>query len=472
MSAGQRIAVIGSGVSGLVTARLLHPDHDVTVFEAAPRLGGHTHTHELERPGGPVTVDTGFIVFNERTYPNFMRMLELLGVESRQSDMSFSVRCDRTGLEYNGTNLDTLFAQRRNLLRPSFLGMIRDILRFNRHAPRLLEGDDESLTLGDYLRRERYGRAFVEHYIVPMGAAIWSAEPARMLAFPALTFVRFFHNHGMLSVDDRPTWRTVSGGSLRYVEALVAPFADRIRLATPITSVARGPGHAELELADGTRERFDGVVLAVHSDQALALLSDPSIDEREILGAIPYQPNEAVLHLDTQTLPRRRKAWAAWNYRIPVASQERLSVTYDMNILQGLAGDDTYCVTLNPCTPIDPAKVLKRLSYTHPIFTREGIAAQRRHAEVSGRNRTWYCGAWWGYGFHEDGVVSALDVARDFGVDGIDGLARSEIGGEAEGVARDVARQAPAAHPRTRPSSVAPGHPASGPAAAELAAGP
>ena len=419
----RRIAVVGSGISGLVAARLLHPHHDLSVFEAGPRIGGHTHTHALQRPAGPVSVDTGFIVFNERTYPAFTRLLEILGVASQPSEMSFSVRCDRTDLEYNGTSLDTLFAQRRNLLRPSFWRMLRDILRFNREAPELLERPDESLTLGDYLERGGYSRPFVEHYVVPMGAAIWSAEPRRMLAFPALTFVRFFQNHGMLSIDDRPVWRVVTGGSQRYVERLIEPFADRIRTATPVRSVRRHATGALLSLPDGSIEAFDEVVLATHSDQALRLLADPSEAEREILGAIPYQPNEAVLHTDVGQLPRRRKAWAAWNYHLPREPRQRLSVTYDMNILQGLHTDETFCVTLNPATPIDPGRVIARMDYTHPIFTREGIAAQRRKPEISGERHTWYCGAWWNHGFHEDGVQSALDVARGFGVSSIEGAA-------------------------------------------------
>jgi len=417
-----RLAVVGTGVSGLVAARLLHPNHDVTVLEAAPRLGGHVHTHDVELDGRSVAVDSGFIVFNRTTYPRFTRLLELLGVASRPTSMSFSVRCERTGLEYAGSSLDALFAQRRNLVSPRFWGMLGGILRFHREAPRLLERPDETLTLGEYLERGRYGRAFVDAYVVPMGAAIWSAEPRRMLDFPAVTFVRFFTNHGMLSIRGRPVWRTVTGGSRRYVDALVAPLADRVRTDAPVTSLRRTPGSVVLRVADGPAETFDGVVVATHSDRALRLLDDPTPAERAVLGAIPYQENEAVLHTDARQLPARRRAWAAWNYHVPREPRARLAVTYDMNVLQGLDAVQRACVTLNPAGPIDPARVLARMTYHHPVFTPAGIAAQRRRAELD-EPRTWFCGAYWGYGFHEDGVRSALDVTRDFGAGDIEDAA-------------------------------------------------
>ncbi|MHC5212464.1 MAG: NAD(P)/FAD-dependent oxidoreductase [Planctomycetota bacterium] len=423
-----RIAVVGTGISGLVAARLLHPDHELTVLEAASRVGGHTHTHTVVRDGRPLAIDTGFIVYNERTYPAFTRLLEILGVATQPSEMSFSVRDERSGLEWNGTNLDTLFAQRRNLVRPSFWRMLADVARFNREAPSLLDAPDEELSLGDWLSERRYSRAFVEHYIVPMGAAIWSARPDRMLSFPALAFVRFFRNHGMLSLRDRPQWRVVSGGSARYVERLIEPFREAIRTDSAVASIRRHDDHVELTTQAGEHARYDRVILAVHADQALAMLADPSDAEREILRAIPYQENEAVLHTDTSQLPRRRKAWAAWNYVIPADSQERLSVTYDMNILQGLETPETYCVTLNPSAPIDPAAVIARMTYHHPVFDAAGVAAQARHAEIDGTRRTHFCGAWWGYGFHEDGVQSALAVARSFGIEGIEAAARSRPG--------------------------------------------
>jgi predicted NAD/FAD-binding protein len=328
--------------------------------------------------------------------------------------MSFSVRVEARDLEYNGTSLNSLFAQRRNLLRPSFHRMIREILRFNREAPALLDGDDDSLTLGEYLQRRRYSREFIDHYLVPMGAAIWSTDPQAMLLFPARYLVRFFHNHGMLSVDDRPVWRVVPGGSREYVKRLTASFRHRIRLNTPVTAIRRLPSHVEIETEDGPPQRFDAVFIAAHSDQALRLLADPSPLEREVLGAIPYQENEVVLHTDTRLLPKRQLAWAAWNYHVPAQPAERVAVTYNMNILQGLDAPVTFCVTLNRSADIDPGKVLKRLTYHHPLFTREGVAAQQRQGEVNGANRTFYCGAYWRFGFHEDGVVSALKALEHF----------------------------------------------------------
>ena len=402
-----KIAIVGAGIAGNVAARELHrAGHDIAVFEAARHIGGHTHTHALHG----LAIDSGFIVFNERTYPNFVRLLATLGVDSQPSSMSFSVRNDLSGLEYNGASLGQLFAQRRNLLRPSFYRMLADILRFNREAPRLLAAGAET-ALGEYLRANRYSGAFVRDYLVPMGAAIWSTDPARMLGFPARFFVRFFASHGMLSLDDRPQWRVVRGGSARYVDPLVAPFRHRIRLETPVRSVRRIPGGVVL---DG--ERFDYAFLACHADQALAMLADPSGAEREVLGAIGYQENEAVLHTDTSLLPRARRAWAAWNYHVlPGAS--RVALTYNMNLLQGLRARETYCVTLNRTRDIAPERILKRLVYHHPLFTPAAVAAQARQRELNGARRTFYCGAYWRFGFHEDGVVSALDAVRHFNED-------------------------------------------------------
>ncbi len=413
----RRLAVIGTGISGLVACHHLHDRYDLTVFEAGEHIGGHTHTHDIDVDGERHAIDTGFIVFNDRTYPNFVRLLERLGVAAQDSDMSFSVRDDRSGLEYNGTSLNTLFAQRRNIVSPRFWGMVRDILRFHRDAPALLAGNDDTMTLGDYLAREKFGRAFVEQYVIPMGAAIWSAEPQRMQEFPARFFIRFFANHGMLSVDDRPQWRVVAGGSKSYIAPLTAPFRERIRTRTPVTSVVRHPDGVDIHVAGADRpERYDGVIFATHSDQALALLAAPTPAEREILGAIPYQRNEAVLHTDERLMPRRRLAWAAWNYHLlPDREQAPVALTYDMNILQRLESQKTFLVTLNASDRIDPTTVLRSLVYHHPVYTPEGIAAQRRHSEISGTERTWFCGAWWGFGFHEDGVRSGLRVARQLG---------------------------------------------------------
>jgi len=394
-----KVAVVGSGVAGLVAAR---------------RLAGR---HELELAGERVAVDTGFIVFNDWTYPGFIALLDELGVAAQPSDMSFSVRCARTGLEYSGTSFNALFAQRRNLLRPSFLRMLREILRFNREARAFLERPDAEATLGEWLRARGFARELVEHYVVPMGAAIWSASPARMLEFPFETFARFFANHGMLSVDERPRWRVVRGGSARYVEALTRPFADRIRSATPVLGVRRLAPGVELELPRGERARFDAVVLALHSDQALRVLRDPSRAEREILGAIEYQENEAVLHTDAALLPRSPRARAAWNYHVlpdrGADGAHRVAVTYWMNRLQGLSVRTPLCVTLNHAAAIDPARVLRRMLYHHPVYTRATIRAQARRAEISGVRDTFYCGAYWRFGFHEDGLQSGLEATAE-----------------------------------------------------------
>ena len=408
-----KIAIVGSGIAANVVAHRLHRQHEITVFEAGGHAGGHTHTHSIELGGERHEIDTGFIVYNERTYPHFIALLDALGVESQPSSMSFSVRNERTGLEYNGTTLDTLFAQRRNLFRPSFHRMIRDILRFNREAPGLLSGDSQA-SLGEYLGAHGYSAAFRDDYLVPMGAAIWSTDPARMLAFPARYFVRFFHNHGMLSVDDRPQWRTIAGGSARYVEKLTAPFRDRIRLHTPVEWVRRSDTGVTIKARECAPERFDHVFLGCHSDQALRLLADASALEREVLGAIPYQTNEVVLHTDTRLLPRARRAWAAWNYHVLSDAAAPVALTYNMNILQTLRARETYCVTLNRTAEIDPKRILKRLVYEHPLYTPAGVAAQQRQSEVNGVERTWFCGAYWGFGFHEDGVVSALAALRHF----------------------------------------------------------
>lgn len=410
------IAVIGTGISGMVSAWLLtRGGHEVTAFEAGSHIGGHTNTIPVEVDGMAYPVDTGFIVYNDRTYPNFIRLLAHLGVPARPTTMSFSVRDDATGLEWNGTNLDTLFAQRRNLLRPGFWRMVRDVLRFGREAPRLLDREDDRATLGEYLDANGYSREFAEWYLFPMGGAIWSAPVGAMRSFPARFFVRFFHHHGMLTVAGRPQWRTVVGGSWSYVAPLVASFRQRIRLDSPVERVTRHPGGATVRSRHGD-ERFDAVVIGVHADQALRLLADPTRAEREVLGAFRYQPNLAILHTDDSIMPRRRKAWAAWNYHRCADPAAAVPVTYNMNILQGLDAPCQFLVTLNRETGIDPAKVLRRIRYQHPEYTVAAVAAQKRLAEVSGVDRTWFCGAYWGNGFHEDGVVSALAVARGFGI--------------------------------------------------------
>ncbi len=407
-----KLAIVGTGIAGMTAAHLLHGEHDLTIYEAGEYIGGHTNTVEVEREGMTYAVDTGFIVFNDWTYPNFIGLLDRLGVASQPSDMSFSVRCEETGLEYNGTSLNRLFAQRRNLLRPSFYRMIRDILRFNRESVGLLNEPGPGPSLGAYLEQNRYSPPFIRNYIVPMAGAIWSAGPSTIWRYPARYLVQFFKNHGMLSVDARPTWRVITGGSQRYVEKLVRPFRERIRLQSPVEAIIRDSHGVEVRSHDraGTSHtaRFDGVVLACHSDQALALLADPSPLERDILGAIRYQANEAILHTDRSLLPRRRRAWAAWNYHLLPTPADRVLVTYHMNTLQRLRASCDFCVTLNRPDAIDPAQILTRITYHHPVCTPEAIAAQQRHREINGQRRTWYCGAYWGFGFHEDGVRSAM----------------------------------------------------------------
>ena len=402
-----RIAIVGTGVSGLVAAHRLHREHEIVVYEAAVRLGGHSNTVEVEDPsGGRLPIDTGFIVFNDRNYPRFEALLEELGVAARPSHMSFSVS-DGGRFEYAGTPRG-LFARPAHLLSPSFVGMLRDWRRFNREAPRLIGMNGTAPSLGDWLERQGFSRHFVERLIVPQASAVWSADPAQMWSFPANFMAEFFDNHGMYSLRNRPRWRTVAGGSRSYVEAISAPWRERVRLGAPVRRIERLPGGVRIE-ADGCEtEEFDEVVIAVHSDQALAMLADPSEAEREVLGAIPYQANEAVLHTDASLLPRRRAAWASWNFHLGAEPAGRSTVTYWMNNLQRLRGERQYLLTLNRPGAIDPAKVLRRFHYDHPVYTRAGVAAQARHPEISGVRRTHYCGAYWGWGFHEDGVVSAL----------------------------------------------------------------
>ncbi len=408
-----KIAIIGSGIAGNTLAHHLHKHHAITVFEAGSHIGGHTHTHDIEHKGRRYSVDTGFIVFNDRTYPNFIALLNELGVGWQASDMSFSVHCEKTGFEYNGTSLNTLFAQRRNLFKPSFYRMIGEIMRFNKSSLELL-ADGPEIRLGDYLAQNKYSQHFVDYYIIPMGSAIWSTEAQQMLDFPARFFVRFFHHHGMLTVNDRPQWRVIKGGSARYVEALTASFREHIRLDTPVEHVRRLKRSVRVKPLNGPEEIFDWVFFACHSDQALTMLKDPSVAEREVLGAIPYQDNSVYLHTDHSLLPRRKLAWAAWNYHVTAEPMDRVAVTYNMNILQGLDSPDPLLVTLNHTRGINPAHVIKRLTYHHPVYTTAGTKAQARHAEISGVNRTAYCGAYWRNGFHEDGVVSALTALENF----------------------------------------------------------
>ncbi|MGE4367030.1 NAD(P)/FAD-dependent oxidoreductase [Thermomonas sp.] len=411
-----RIAVVGSGIAGLASAWLLSQAHEVVLFEANDYLGGHTHTHEVEQAGQRYRVDTGFIVHNPAHYPLLTRLFDALGVATQPTTMSFSVHDARTGLEYNATSLDGLFCQRRNLFSPRFWGMVRDLLRFYRQAPQLLRGDGPGPTLGGWLEDNGYGVAFRDLHLVPMASALWSSPPQQILQFPVRYLVQFMANHQMLQVSGRPEWRVVRGGSSTYVAALRARWQVHERLRCPVRAIRRD-GHGVLvdsRIANG--ERFDQVVLACHSDQALALLADASADERDILGAIPYQRNEVVLHTDARLLPTQRKAWAAWNAHVPAEPDAPCTVSYCMNLLQGIRSPEPFVVTLNRSAAIDPAKVLRRLTYHHPVYTPLSVAAQRRRAQIQGVNRTWFAGAYWGWGFHEDGMRSAVEVARALGV--------------------------------------------------------
>ncbi|MGP9825144.1 NAD(P)/FAD-dependent oxidoreductase [Ectopseudomonas khazarica] len=411
-----KIAIVGSGIAGLTCAYLLNRKHDIQVFEAGDWIGGHTHTVDVQVEGRRYAIDTGFIVFNDWTYPNFIRLLGQVGVAFKPTEMSFSVSDPSSGVEYNGHDLNSLFAQRSNLWSPAFWGMLRDILRFNRQSLEDLASDriDADTTLGQYLQRNGYGRRFIEHYIVPMGSAIWSMSLADMLGFPLQFFVRFCKNHGLLSVSDRPTWQVIEGGSRSYVAPLTASFAERIRLNCPVSRVVRDDNGVTLHSAAG-EERFDKVVFACHSDQALALLDQASTAERDILGALPYASNDVVLHTDTRLLPERQLAWASWNYRLGGPSDQPAAVTYNMNILQGIDSATTFCVSLNQSAAIDPGKILARFRYAHPQYSLAGTAAQARWQELQGAQHSYFCGAYWANGFHEDGVVSALRVARAFG---------------------------------------------------------
>lgn len=410
-----KIAIIGAGISGLTAAYRLCRHHDVTLFEANDRLGGHTNTVDVEIDGEQHAIDTGFIVFNDWTYPNFIALLDELKVASRPTSMSFSVRCDAANLEYNGSSLNGLFAQRRNLLRPSFHRMLADILRFNREAVAADSVTDET-TVGEFLARRKYSREFAEHYLLPMGAAIWSCPLGTFANFPIRFIVEFYRNHGLLSVRHRPTWRVIDGGSRTYVAKMAEQFQNRMRLSTPIEHVRRTPTDVIVTPRNGSPEHFDHVVFGCHSDQALRMLADATPTERDVLSEFPYGRNIAVLHTDRRVLPKRRRAWASWNYHFAGQpsdlTSQSASVTYQMNLLQHIQSRHTFNVTLNSDEQIDPAKVLRRIEYHHPIFTVRRAAAQDRHRELINANRTSFCGAYWGNGFHEDGVVSALRVCE------------------------------------------------------------
>ena len=413
-----KIAIIGTGISGLTTAYLLNKKHAVTVFEKNDYVGGHTHTHNINLNNKNYAVDSGFICYNENTYPNFIKLLKILGVESQKTTMGFSVKSKKKKLEYAGNSLNSLFSQRKNIFSISFLWMIRDILLFNKNAKKDLSTISSKITLGEYLKNNNYSKAFIYNYIVPMGAAIWSTKATSMLDISALFFIRFFDNHGLLQINNRPNWWVIKGGSKEYVKKLVSSFKENIRLSSPVYSINRTDEKIEIKLSSDNAqiETFDAVVIATHSDQALKLLSDKTSLEEEILSALPYQKNEALLHTDHSVLPKNKLAWASWNYNLDQEPEAPIALTYNMNILQSFKATETFCVTLNSNGLINPTKVIKKLKYDHPLFTVKGIAAQKRKNEISGVNNTYFCGAYWRNGFHEDGVVSALDVAKQFGI--------------------------------------------------------
>jgi predicted NAD/FAD-binding protein len=412
-----KLAVIGAGIAGMAMAWLARDAFDVVLYEAEARLGGHADTQLVTLDGAEVAVDTGFIVLNDRNYPNLEGFFRELGVKTHDTEMTFGVSIGDGALEYGGSNLAQLFAQKTNLLRPRFWRMIQDILRFNREAPALLTSETTE-TLGDYLDRNRYSAGFTEDHILPMGAAIWSASVAGMRAFPARHFVRFFHNHGLLTINDRPQWRTVTGGSRMYVEKLRAALGARVRSASPVRRVSRMADQVSVS-TDHDTAMFDQIVLACHADQALAMIEQPTPEERALLGAVRFQANTAVLHTDPALMPRRKAVWSAWNYLSRDAADhgQAISVTYWMNALQGIKTSKPLLVSLNPLIPPDLAQVLLRRDYTHPVFDTAAMAAQAALPGIQGIDRLWFAGAWTGWGFHEDGIASAVRIAQALGLD-------------------------------------------------------
>jgi len=414
----KRIAVIGSGISGLSAAWLLRDAAEVSLFEAEPRFGGHSNTVLIDEGEREVAVDTGFMVFNRPNYPLLSSLFDQIGIQSYPTDMSFSVSLDRGRLEYAGSNLNTLFAQRKNLVRPSFLRMLSDILRFNSAVKTLLrDGGRDRESLADFLDRHRLGERFRKDYLYPMAAAIWSCPRDSVAAFPALSFARFFHNHGLVNLQDRPQWHTLVGGSSAYVKRLVDDLGGRAQAGRPVEAVVRQANSMAVILERGEIRHFDDVVFACHSDQALRLFRNASPSEAAMLRAVPYQPNRVLLHTDASLMPRRRSVWSSWNYLGGRDRQgdEAVSVTYWMNSLQALDTDTDYFVSLNPLVEPDPAEVVQELAYDHPVFDANSLGLQQQLAQLQGRDRAWFCGAWTGYGFHEDGMRSGVEVAQRLG---------------------------------------------------------
>jgi predicted NAD/FAD-binding protein len=409
----KRIAVIGSGISGLVSAYLLNKNYDVTLFEANNYIGGHTCTVDLEIDDYQYAIDTGFIVFNKQTYPNFCKLIDKLGVAIQQSEMSFSFRSDAMGIEYNGNNLNTLFSDRSNLFRPAFYKMINDIARFNRHAKSYIAQNIQELSIDDFIQQNNYSALFTKAYFVPMAASIWSAQPAEIYTTPARFIFNFFENHGLLAIANRPQWYVVAGGSRNYIEPLIQGYRDKIFLNAKVDHISHRDNQVILKVGND-EVIFDAVVIATHSDQALQMLGEPSPAEDSILSAIQYQKNEVVLHSDNSLLPKKRRAWASWNYLDN--NQEMAGLTYYMNRLQNIESPIDFCVSVNQTEKIQPEKIFERFTYSHPCFTQEAIRAKQQHAEINGKNNIYYSGAYWGNGFHEDGVKSALDACEPLGV--------------------------------------------------------
>ena len=410
-----KIAIIGTGISGLTSAYLLSKEHIVHVYEAQEYIGGHVNTLPVHLNGISYEIDTGFIVFNDRTYPNFNKLLNKINVLSQPTSMSFSVKCETTGLEYNGTSLNGLFAQRLNLLKPSFLLMVKDILRFNRDAKEFLTDSVEEITFGEFLNRGGYSNALKNNYALPMASAIWSAKSKVIENANFRFFAQFFENHGMLNISDRPQWRVIKGGSKQYTLKLIEPFKNNIRINSPVDKIIRKNEGIEVVFNKQQKELYDRVIIATHSDQALKMIENPSHEEREILSAIPYQTNVAHLHWDCSVLPKQKNAWASWNYFKPNKLKDETTVTYYMNMLQSLNIPRNICVSLNIEEHIDPKKIYKKIIYQHPVFTSQAILAQKRHKEIDGVDKIHFCGAYWGSGFHEDGINSALSVCKAFG---------------------------------------------------------
>jgi len=410
-----KIAIIGTGISGLTSAYLLSKEHSVHVYEAKDYIGGHVYTLPVHLNGTSYEIDTGFIVFNDRTYPNFNKLLNQINVLSQPTSMSFSVKCETTGLEYNGTSINGLFAQRLNLLKPSFLLMVKDILRFNRDAKIFLNDSVEEITFGEFLKRGGYSNSLKNNYALPMASAIWSAKSKVIENANFRFFAQFFDNHGMLNVNDRPQWRVIKGGSKQYTLKLIESFKNNIRINSPVDKIIRKNEGIEVVFNKQQKELYDRVIIGTHSDQALKMIENPSHEEREILSAIPYQTNVAHMHWDCSVLPKQKNAWASWNYFKPNKLKDETTVTYYMNMLQSLNIPRNVCVSLNMEEHIDPKKIYKKIIYQHPVFTSEAILAQKRHKEIDGVDKIHFCGAYWGSGFHEDGVNSALSVCKSFG---------------------------------------------------------